>query len=241
VTIATLPSAFDASAFNPLTAAWPVRVRTAKSKGLDRKRIAAIAVVVCAHVLVLGSMLLPPLPSEPPAQMPADPGAIDLDPFVKPPPPPPPPPPVQIQRKIETRNHNSTPIRSAAPIVLEQKLATTDAPSEALGVQIEAPILSPPVVAPSPVSEALELVNAPPPRYPPAALKHGVEGTVHFKVRVGVDGLVKDIEIIKSSGSRALDRAAIQQIKRRWVFEPRLYDGIKVESTGIGQLSFSLR
>lgn len=241
MTSATLPSAFDAPAFNPLSATWPVRVHVAKPKGLDSKRIAAIAVVVCAHVLMLGSMLLPPLPSEPTAQMPPEPGVIDLDPFVKPLPPPPPPPPVQIDRKIEARNHNSTPIRSAAPIVLEPKLATTDTPSEERGVQIEAPILSPPVVAPSPLSEALALVNAPPPRYPPAALKQGVEGTVHFKVRVGVDGLVKDIEIIKSSGSRALDRAAIQQIKRRWVFEPRLYDGVKVESTGIGQLSFSLQ
>jgi periplasmic protein TonB len=228
----------DSPLFNPLGIGWPARVRASKSNALDKRRIAAIALTVCAHVLIFGSMLLPPKPIAPALQPPTE---IELpiwEPDVKKPPQPTKP---EITLEIKPRSQISAPVRSAPPVASQVSETTIAEPTEEIGAPIEAPVLTPPVLAPTPVSESLALVSAPPPRYPPAELKRGIEGTVHFKVRVGVDGLVKDIEIIKSSGSRSLDRAAIAQIKRRWVFEPRLVDGVKVESTGIGKLSFSIQ
>jgi len=234
------PAPFNPAPFDPLLITWPMRERVRKPKGLDKKRIGAIAAVVCAHVLVFGAMLLPPGPSAPAMQSPSDPVQLVLEHEVKVPPPLP-PQPVQIIREIKPPDPNTAPVRTSTPVISQPALAVTAAPTEEFGTKIEAPISTSAAAPPSPASEALSLVSAPPPRYPPVELKRGVQGTVHFKVRVGVDGLVKEIAIIKSSGSRILDRAAIAQIKRRWVFEPRLHDGQKIESTGIGQVSFSLR
>jgi periplasmic protein TonB len=240
---ATMPSHFDAASFDPYRNTVSTRVRAGKPKGLDKRRIAAIAITVCAHVLVVGVMLLPPpqyLPTEKPDSVTE---VLVFEQEVKKEPPPK-AEPIKIVREIEPRPQISTPVQTpaAAPSALSEPLAeaVTDAPSALLGAPIAASVPTTAVISSSPVSEALALLQAPPPRYPPAELKRGIQGTVHFKVRVGVDGRVRDIEIIKTSGSRGLDRAAILQIKRRWIFEPRLFNGEKIESTGIGTLSFSL-
>lgn len=240
---ATMPARFDAARFDPYLSAAPARVRSRKPQGLDKRRIAAIAITVCAHVMVVGVMLLPP-PQYVPAKQPDSvtevlvyEHAVKKEPL-------PEKDPVKIIRQIEPRNQTTTPVQAAAPaqpVISEPQLSATDAPSEELGAPIETSTPAAAVITSSPVSEALALLRAPPPRYPSAELKRGIQGTVHFKVRVGVDGKVRDIEIVKTSGSRGLDGAAIAQIKRRWVFEPRLFNGEKIESTGVGTLSFSLQ
>lgn len=58
-----------------------------------------------------------------------------------------------------------------------------------------------------------------PPKYPPQAARQHQEGTVILKVLVGIDGSPQDITVEKSSGSRLLDRAAIDAVKN-WKFNP---------------------
>lgn len=102
-------------------------------------------------------------------------------------------------------------------------------PSE--DVVIEEP---PPAPAPEPRQEPVERPRpaetasrqarpipgqTPAPEYPPRALRRGEGGTTLVIVHVGPDGVPTATELAQSSGSRDLDRAA-QQAVRRWRFEP---------------------
>lgn len=58
-----------------------------------------------------------------------------------------------------------------------------------------------------------------PPRYPASARRNGEQGTVHLRVLVTTDGRAKDVQIERSSGSKALDRAALEAV-RGWRFIP---------------------
>jgi TonB family protein len=64
--------------------------------------------------------------------------------------------------------------------------------------------------------------HAPPPDYPDAARKDGKEGRVLLRVLVDEEGKSKLVEISVSSGSRLLDQAAAEAIKR-WRFSPARY------------------
>ena len=59
----------------------------------------------------------------------------------------------------------------------------------------------------------------PPPRYPLIARQGGYEGTVWLKVFIDRKGSVRQVKIDRSSGHRALDRAAEAAVKE-WRFVP---------------------
>ena len=59
----------------------------------------------------------------------------------------------------------------------------------------------------------------PPPRYPRNARKRGYQGTVVLEVLVDREGGVEDLKIYRSSGYKALDRAALSSV-RHWIFTP---------------------
>jgi protein TonB len=65
--------------------------------------------------------------------------------------------------------------------------------------------------------------NTPPP-YPALSRRMGEQGEVRLDVHVGADGAVLDVQVRASSGSPALDRAAIDTV-RRWRFRPATVDG----------------
>jgi protein TonB len=73
-------------------------------------------------------------------------------------------------------------------------------------------------------------LNHPAPEYPEAARRAGEEGTVVLEVEVGADGRPGEITISRRSGSRDLDRAAVDAV-RGWTFEPAIRDGKPVAST----------
>lgn len=66
--------------------------------------------------------------------------------------------------------------------------------------------------------------QTPAPQYPARALRRGEGGTTLVIVHVGPDGVPTATELAQSSGSRDLDRAA-QQAVRRWRFEPAMDRG----------------
>jgi len=66
--------------------------------------------------------------------------------------------------------------------------------------------------------------QSPPPSYPPAALRRGESGTVVVRVDVDAGGLPLDAKIIQRSGSRDLDRAALDAV-RGWRFQPAQSNG----------------
>jgi len=71
--------------------------------------------------------------------------------------------------------------------------------------------------------------ETPKPEYPESARAEGREGRVLLRVLVDDQGRTKSVEINASSGNDALDRAAIEAIKR-WRFQPARHADKPVES-----------
>ncbi len=64
----------------------------------------------------------------------------------------------------------------------------------------------------------------PAPQYPPVALRRGEQGTVVVRVEVDATGYPSGVTLVGRSGSRELDRAAMETV-RRWRFRPAQQDG----------------
>lgn len=65
--------------------------------------------------------------------------------------------------------------------------------------------------------------------YPSSALRAGAEGRCVVDFTVDVTGLVNDVQLVESSGHRALDEAACNFIAKRFQFEPaRGSDGVAI-------------
>lgn len=82
----------------------------------------------------------------------------------------------------------------------------------------------------TPRSSAAEpIAGNPLPEYPAIALRHGEGGRVVLQVRIDENGLPTDVDVARRSGSRELDRAAIQAV-REWRFKPAIQNGKPVPS-----------
>lgn len=103
----------------------------------------------------------------------------------------------------------------------------------------------PPATPPAPAAGALagnaapQPLHSPAPRYPRAAQRRGETGTVLLRVQVGADGQPRAVELVQGSGSRALDRAASEAV-RRWRFRPALRDGQPVAGVVQVPITFDL-
>lgn len=74
------------------------------------------------------------------------------------------------------------------------------------------------------------LLNQPRPSYPPEAFRAREEGTVVVRAQVDELGNASDVEIVSRSGSRILDRAAMNEV-RKWKFNPAIKNGRTVASS----------
>jgi protein TonB len=83
-------------------------------------------------------------------------------------------------------------------------------------------------------------LSTPAPRYPREAQRRRVEGTVLLRVHGGADGEAGDIDLVQGSGSRDLDRAAVEAV-RRWRFAPATRNGQPVESAVQVPIAFNLK
>jgi len=81
-------------------------------------------------------------------------------------------------------------------------------------------------------------IESPPPRYPPAAIRRGESGTVLLRIHVGADGVPMAVDIVDSSRSRLLDRAAVDAVQR-WRFRPAQRDGQAVPGQVQVPISFN--
>ena len=97
-------------------------------------------------------------------------------------------------------------------------------------------------IAPPPPSGPTSLprpIQQPAPDYPRDAFRRRESGTVLLRVHVGADGDPHDIDLISSSGSRSLDRAAIDAV-RRWRFAPAMRGETPVEGIVQVPIEFAL-
>lgn len=207
---------------------------------LSATRIGANSATLALHLLVLGLLLAPPAPFDRPA--PAAAPTIMLQPYT----PTPPPRPVEAPPRIDPVPRPAPPRQATRqPPLQERGEPVTELPP--VDVSDDAPIADTP---PSPTtgfdapvaggaSAGLRPIHAPPPRYPRVSIRQGSEGTVLLRVRVKADGLPEAVMVERSSGDRALDRAARAAVEG-WRFEPTRRDGVAVASEGLLPVEFSL-
>ncbi|MES1982953.1 MAG: energy transducer TonB [Pseudomonadota bacterium] len=162
------------------------------------------------------------LPSDEPRPQPATPPA----------PPTPTPPPIQRSPQIAPpvttpRATESTPQATPLPQPTQENIVTPPTPisppSEAAPVAAQAPPPTPaPPAPPAPLLPPrfdAAYLNNPTPAYPPGARRLGVQGKVLLRVHVATDGTAAEVQLHKSSGSPALDEAALAAV-RKWRFVP---------------------
>lgn len=77
------------------------------------------------------------------------------------------------------------------------------------------------------------------PQYPRQALFDGTEGYVKFEVLIGKDGSVLDVRVTEAEPGRVFVRNALRAV-RRWVFKPRVVDGVAVERWAKTSIVFEL-
>jgi protein TonB len=66
------------------------------------------------------------------------------------------------------------------------------------------------------------------PDYPPGLLQKEIEGTVSVRVLVGIDGRVREAQVV-SATHPDFGKAAVKQAIRHWRFSPATRDGVPVE------------
>lgn len=87
---------------------------------------------------------------------------------------------------------------------------------------------------------SLSYLEAAAPRYPLAAIKRRLQGEVLLIVTVGPDGRPEAVDVQRSSGHAILDRAAIDQVQRRWRFRPLIVNGLPTRARGLVPIRFDL-
>lgn len=136
-------------------------------------------------------------------------------------PPPPPPPPVEQPPPIAKPRPQPKPVAKTTPRPAEPRPVAAPAPPNAAPTKDAAPK---PIAAPAPLPVTGPVgragyLNNPAPAYPPAAARRHQEGTTQLRVHVMPNGRPDTVQIAASSGSPALDEAALAAV-RQWTFIP---------------------
>lgn len=98
--------------------------------------------------------------------------------------------------------------------------------------------IPPAAVAMAPGEQPVPLSGqSPPPRYPTEALRRGESGTVLVRVEVDANGMPGGVALVQRSGSRDLDRAAMEAV-RKWRFMPAQRDGQAIAASLVIPIDF---
>jgi protein TonB len=199
----------------------------------------------------------PPTPETPPEPPPPPP-----PPEPPPPPPPPPepeqpvedadavkPPPKPVEKPVEKpKVEKPKPVKKPEPVKKPPPPAPTApaAPSPPAPAA-PSPSPAPPAPAAAPAAPAKESaaisglasLGNPPPEYPGAALRKGMEGRVILRIKVLPNGRAGTVEVTKSSGKQVLDDAAVETV-RNWKFIPAKRGDTPIEGFATQTIDFKL-
>jgi protein TonB len=207
---------------------------------LDFGRVVALAAAIALHLIALllllvpmaAPQLAPTIPKNDRTPIPLIKEDVPVTPLppdrVKPKP---------VETKVEPKPSVAppTPIEAHPQIVDYGTLPATEGPVVAPSNDI-GPVDTSPMVG-----SQLQYVTAPPPPYPGAEQRRGIEGTVMLRILVDVDGRPLEVVVDASSGNRNLDRVASQHVLKHWRFKPAVRDGVTVQAYGLVPITFALR
>ncbi len=198
-------------------------------------RVTANSAAIAVHVLIF-MMLMAPV-SAPDSKKGEE--TVTMVSFSEPPPPPPPPPP-EPPKELKKQIIQTAPAKNIPPP--PEETITYDTPGP---MDTAAPPPSPPAPPASPPADfGGGDVDAStraqfPVKYPPAALRAGVTGTVIVQVTYDANGTVTDASVYKSSRNRDLDRAAVAGV-RKWKINPGKKNGQNVGGSALVTVDFTL-
>lgn len=211
---------------------------------LNPVRTMAIAGAMVVHI---GAMLFLLAPIKPAAQAQVDDIAtqvIFIDPPLPPPPPPPPavvstPPPAITPPPLPRTPPPPEPVAQPPEIVCADcDVADDDIISEEPSEQVAA-ISGPPADAFSSARADARYGDMNRVQYPALAIRKREQGAVQVRVLIAADGSAQKVELLRSSGSRVLDAAALKSV-RGWRFVAAERDGVTVSSWAIVPIEFNL-
>jgi protein TonB len=133
---------------------------------------------------------------------------------------------------------NASGMGAAGQVPVDPQPRSVEAPVAPVAPPAPPPPPAPPAAPPD--SALPQPVSSPAPRYPREAQRRGETGTVLLRVHVGPDGLPYAVDLVQGSGSRALDRAASDAV-RRWRFRPAIRNGEAVAGTVQVPITFNLQ
>jgi protein TonB len=85
--------------------------------------------------------------------------------------------------------------------------------------------------------QAVKLIEAPKPEYPPSAREARIQGVVRFNVEIGESGTVKNVSLV--SGHPLLVPPAVKAVQR-YIYQPSLLNGTPVEVVTVVDVDFRL-
>ena len=203
---------------------------------LSWPRISALSGAMSLHLSLALLLLMPPVAMQLMRQVREEPIVVRvIDPPPKkeeivepvlPTPPDRPPPPRPVERHVDV-THVDPPVTTTESVMSYPAIEDHGTPDIGPTTQDVAPT-------------ALGYGSKTTVKYPIEALRRREHGTVILRVLVGTDGIAQAIEIEKSSGSRALDTAARDAV-RRWTFRAGTRDGIRAALWARVPIKFDLQ
>lgn len=122
---------------------------------------------------------------------------------------------------------------------VERDTPSLDGTPASAPVQPDSPAPTPADAAPAGgATVSARPLRSPRPEYPVQALRRGETGTVLLQVEVDANGRPTRVQVVQSSRSRALDRAAADAVER-WEFSPALRNGQPVPARVLVPVEFN--
>jgi protein TonB len=132
------------------------------------------------------------------------------------------------------------PVKKTAPAAPPVPAApSTPAPATPAPTPAPAAPAAPAAVKESAAISGLASLGNPPPEYPGAALRKGMEGRVILRIKVLPNGRAGTVEVTKSSGKQVLDDAAVETV-RNWKFIPAKRGDTPIEGFATQTIDFKL-
>jgi len=210
------------------------------------------AVVAAAPPPVANPSAVPPPPAAvpPPITAPPLPPSVAVADALPPPPdaaspavaavPPPEPPPAEPPPELAEALPEPPPPAPPAPRLPQRTAVAARQPPASSQTEASRPAVLGFGRVEGGVSRPAEPIAQPPIRYPRDSERQGDQGTVVLIVQVDAQGHASNVEIVATSGFRALDSAALEAAQN-WRFRPALRDGQPVGSTVRAPVTFRIR
>jgi periplasmic protein TonB len=152
------------------------------------------------------------------------------------------PPPPAVPRRVRVTPVHASPPPLPVPATHEETPMSTpiaDTPPTPMNIEPASPPSTPADTGSGGATQMLAYASPLRPRYPPASVRAGEQGTVLLRVLVDAGGVPQRVDIARSSGHARLDTAARDSVMSA-PFRPVMRAGEAVPAWGVVPVEFRL-